>query len=63
MKNDRKLKTENNLYNETYDDGNFYVKSMRQVTGFHLILFYNDRLSTFSKKVFGIDKAAIYTGT
>ena len=59
MKNGGKLKTENNEYNEACDG----VQSKRQATGFNLSLLYNDLSSTFSKKVFGIDIAAIHTGT
>ena len=44
MKNGGKLKTENNMYNEACDDGNFDVQSKRQATGFNLSLFYNDLL-------------------
>ena len=62
MKNGGKLKTENNVYNEASDDGNFGVQSKRQATGFNLCLFYNDLLSTFSKKVFRIDIVVIHTG-
>ena len=62
MKNGGKLKTENNVYNEACDDGNFDVQSKRQATGFNLCLFYNDLSSTFSKKVFQIDIAVIHTG-
>ena len=58
-----KLKTENNVYNEACDNDNFDVQSMRQATGFNSSLFYNDKLSTFLKKVFGIDIAVIHTGT
>ena len=62
MKNGGKLKTENKVYNEACDDGNFDVQSKRQATGFNLCLFYNDLSSTFSKKVFRIDRAIIHTG-
>ena len=63
MKNGGKLKTEKNEYNEACDDGNFDVQSKRKATEFNLSLFYNDLSFTFSKKVFGIDIAVIYTGT
>ena len=63
MKNGGKLKTENNVYNEVCDNGNFDVQSNRQATGFNLFLLYNDRASTFSKTVFGIDIVVIHTGT
>ena len=63
MKHGGKLKTENNMYNEACDDGNFDVQSKRQATGFNLSLFYNDLAPTFSKMVFGIDIAVIHTGT
>ena len=63
MKNGGKLKTENNVYNEACDDGNFDVQSKRQARGFNLSLFYNDRSSAFSKNVFGIGIAVIHTGT
>ena len=59
MKHGGKLKTENNMYNEACDDGNFDVQSKRQATGFNLSLFNND----LAKKVFGIDIAVIHTGT
>ena len=62
MKNGGKLKTENNVYNEVCDDGNFDGQPMKQATEFHLSLFYSGRLSTFSKKVFGIDIAVIGVG-
>ena len=63
MKNLRKLKTENKVYNEAYNDGNFDVQSNRQATGLNSSLSYNDRKSSLSKKVFGIDIAVIHTGT
>ena len=50
MESGGKVKTENNVCNEAYDDSNFNVQSQRQVRGFNLSLFYNDRSSTFSKK-------------
>ena len=62
MKNGGKLKTENTVYNEAYDDGIFYVQSKRQAREFNLSLFYNARSSTFSKNVFGIDIAVIHIG-
>ena len=63
MKTGGKLKTENNVHNETCDDGNFDFQSKRQATEFSLSLFSNDRSYTFSKKVFGINIAVIHTGT
>ena len=54
-------KLKNNVYNGTYDDGNFDVPSKRQVRGVNISLFRNDRLYTFSKKVFRIDLAVIHT--
>ena len=63
MENGGKFKTENNVYNEAYDNGNFDVQSKRQVRGFNLSLFYNDRSSTFLKKGFGRDIVIIHTGT
>ena len=50
MENGGKLKTENDVYNEAYDDGHFNVQSKRQAREFNLSLFYNDQSSTFSKK-------------
>ena len=57
MENGGKLKTEHNLYNGIYNDGNFYDQSKRQVRGVNLFLFRNDPPSTctFSKKVFRTD--------
>ena len=63
MENGGKLKTENNVYNGTYDDGNFDVQSKRQVRRVYLSLFRKDQSSTFSKKVFRIDITVIHTGT
>ena len=63
MKNRGKLKTENKVYNEAYNDGNFDVHLKRQATGLNSSLSYIDRTSTFLKKVFGIDTAVIHTGT
>ena len=57
-----KKKTENNVYIESYDDGNFDVQPKRQVRGVNLSLFRNNWSSIFSNKVFGIDKAVIHTG-
>ena len=61
VENGEKLKTENNIHNGTYDDGNFNVQSKRQVR--EVNLFRNDRSSTFSKMAFRINKAVINIGT
>ena len=53
MKIGGKLKHEDNVYNEAYDDGNFDVQSKRHLRGFNLFLSYNDRSSIFLKNVFG----------
>ena len=63
MKNGGKLQTENNVHNEAYDDDKFDVQSKRQAREFDLSLFYSDRLSTFSKNIFGIDITVIHAGT
>ena len=52
MENGAKLKTENKIYNETYDDGSFDGQPKTQVKGANLSLFRNDRSSIFSNKVF-----------
>ena len=59
----RKLKTENNLYNEACDHGNFDVEPKRQVRGVNLSLFRSDQSYIFLNKAFGIDIAVIHTGT
>ena len=61
MENGGKLKTENNVYNEAYVDSNFDAQSKRKVSEFNLSSFYNDRSSTFSKKVFVRDITVIHT--
>lgn len=63
MKNGGKLKTDNNVYNEACDDGNFDVQTNRQVRGVNQSLFQNDRLSIFSDKAFLIDIVVFHTGT
>ena len=63
MKNDGKLKTENNLYNEAYDDVTFLCSLKRQAREFNLSLFHNDRSSIFSKIVCETDIVVTHTGT
>ena len=63
MENGEKLQAENNVYNEARDNNNFDVQSKSQVRGVNLTIFWNDRSSSFSTKVFGIDTAVIHTGT
>ena len=56
-------KTENNVYNEVYDDSNFDIQSKRQVREVILSLFRDSRSYIFSNRVFGTDIAVIDTGT
>ena len=63
LENGGKLKTENNVYNEAYDDGNFDVQPKRQVRGVNLSLYRNDRSFILSNKAFGLDIAVIHMDT
>ena len=55
-------KTENNVYNEAYDDGNVDVQPKRHIREVNLSLF-RTRSSIFWNRVFGIDIAVIHTDT
>ena len=63
MENGGKLNTENNVYNEAYDDRNLDVRLKRQVREVNLSLFWNDQSIFFSNIALGIDTVEIHTGT